>query len=66
MCEDDMLVNSQKTIQNEEHLEEVIGINRELMLNPAKCTFGVKAGKFLGYIVTEKRVEVNQAKVSAQ
>lgn len=44
-----------------------MGVIRDkvLMLNPAKCTFGVKAGKFLGYMVTEKGIEVNQAKMVA-
>lgn len=35
------------------------------MLNPAKCVFGVKVGKFLGYMVTEKGIEVNMTKVEA-
>ncbi|CAA0811514.1 Unknown protein, partial [Striga hermonthica] len=34
-------------------------------LNPAKCKFGVKTGRFLGYVVTEKGIEVNAAKVQA-
>lgn len=29
------------------------------------CTFGVKAGKFLGYMVTERGIEVNPLKVKA-
>lgn len=36
-----------------------------MMLNLAKCTFGVNAEKFLGYMVTQKGIEVNQAKVAA-
>lgn len=64
---DDMLVKSQKAAQHEEHLEEIFGVNRDkgLMLNPTKCTFGVKARKFLGYMVPKKGIEVNQAKVAA-
>lgn len=60
---DDMLVKSQKASQYEERLEEIFGIIRDkgLMLNPAKCTFRVKPGKFLGYMVTEKGIEVNKA-----
>lgn len=63
---DDMLVKSQKASQHEEHLEEIFGVIRDkgLMLNPPKCIFGVRAGKFLGYMVTEKGIEVNQAKVA--
>lgn len=62
---DDMLVKSQKVAQHEEHLQEIFGVirDKELMLNPTKCTFRVKAEKFLGYMVTQKGIEVSQAKV---
>ena len=30
-----------------------------MRLNPAKCTFGVKSGKLLGFIVSQKGIEVN-------
>ena len=32
-------------------------------MNPSKCTFGVISGKFLGFIVSGKGIEVNPAKV---
>ena len=34
-------------------------------LNPAKCTFGVSAGKFLGFIVNSRGIEVNPYKIKA-
>ena len=34
----------------------------KLKLNPAKCTFGVKSGKLLGFVVTQKGIEVNPDK----
>ncbi|PKI74514.1 hypothetical protein CRG98_005091 [Punica granatum] len=37
----------------------------KLRLNPAKCTFGVKSGKLLGFIVSEKGIEVDPDKVKA-
>ncbi|PKI69672.1 hypothetical protein CRG98_009943, partial [Punica granatum] len=37
----------------------------KLQLNPAKCTFGVKSGKLLGFIVCEKGIEVDPDKVKA-
>jgi len=37
----------------------------QLRLNPAKCTFGVKSGKLLGFIVSQKGIEVNPEKVKA-
>ena len=36
-----------------------------MKLNPAKCTFGVPAGKLLGYIVSERGIEVNPEKINA-
>jgi hypothetical protein len=32
-------------------------------LNPNKCTFGVRFGKLLGFIVSDKGIEVDPAKV---
>ncbi|KAA3479499.1 RNA-directed DNA polymerase (Reverse transcriptase), Ribonuclease H-like protein [Gossypium australe] len=37
----------------------------QLKLNPAKCTFGVMSGKFLGFVVSEKGVEIDPDKVKA-
>ncbi|XP_075492540.1 uncharacterized protein LOC142530602 [Primulina tabacum] len=31
-----------------------------IKLNPAKCIFGVKSGKFLGFIVTDREIEAQQ------
>ena len=30
-----------------------------MKLNPTKCAFGVSAGKFLGFMVTQRGIEVN-------
>ncbi|XP_073130883.1 uncharacterized protein [Henckelia pumila] len=37
----------------------------QLKLNPSKCTFGVRAGKFLGYMVTRRGIEANLEKIQA-
>ncbi|XP_075659202.1 uncharacterized protein LOC142629099 [Castanea sativa] len=37
----------------------------KLCLNTSKCSFGVGSGKFLGYMVTHRRIEVNPAQVKA-
>ncbi|KAI5396523.1 hypothetical protein KIW84_062659 [Lathyrus oleraceus] len=37
----------------------------KLRLNPNKCTFGVCSGKLLGFIVSERGIEVDPAKVKA-
>ncbi|XP_075483605.1 uncharacterized protein LOC142523759 [Primulina tabacum] len=34
-----------------------------IKLNPAKCIFGVKSGKFLGFLVTNRGIEVNPEKI---
>ncbi|KAL0402033.1 UNVERIFIED_CONTAM: hypothetical protein Slati_4233200 [Sesamum latifolium] len=36
-----------------------------MKLTPTKCAFGVRSGKFLGYLVTEKGIEVNPEKIRA-
>ena len=36
-----------------------------MKLNPAKCVFGVASGKFLGFIVSQRGIEVNPEKVQA-
>jgi hypothetical protein len=37
----------------------------QLKLNPVKCTFGVKSGKLLGFVVSDKGIEVDPDKVKA-
>ena len=37
----------------------------QLKLNPLKCAFGVEAGNFLGFLVHQKGVEVDQNKAKA-
>ena len=50
---DDMLVKSTTAELHIAHMSEAFQILREynMKLNPAKCAFGVSAGKFLGFIV---------------
>jgi hypothetical protein len=36
-----------------------------MRLNPEKCTFGVQAGKFLGFYLTERGIETNLDKCQA-
>ena len=36
-----------------------------LRLNLARCTFGVKSGKLLGFVVSKKGIEVDPEKVKA-
>ncbi|RDX71528.1 hypothetical protein CR513_49110, partial [Mucuna pruriens] len=64
---DDMIAKS-KTI--EQHIEDLrklfIRLRKyKLRLNPAKCTFGVKTGKLLGFVVNEDGIKVDPDKVRA-
>ncbi|PKI63921.1 hypothetical protein CRG98_015702 [Punica granatum] len=36
-----------------------------LRLNPTKCTFGIRSGKLLGFVVSERGIEVDPDKVKA-
>ena len=58
---DDMLVKSVKAELNIIHLAEAFQVLKgyNMRLNPAKCAFGVSAGKFLGFIVNSRGIEAN-------
>ncbi|RDX96070.1 Retrovirus-related Pol polyprotein from transposon 17.6, partial [Mucuna pruriens] len=61
---DDMVVKSSKEEAHYHTLERVFTILRrnQLRLNPKKCSFGVRAGKFLGFMLTERGIEANPDK----
>ena len=64
---DDMVVKSKMVSEHVGDLGVIFDILRKhkLHLNAFKCSFGVKSGKFLGYTVTHRGIEVspNQIKV---
>jgi len=64
---DDMVVTSQVKDQHVSDLEELFTTiaKYRLKLNPEKCVFGVKAGKFLGFLLTEREIEANPKKCVA-
>ena len=37
----------------------------KLQLNPKKCTFGVTSGKLLGFIISQRGIEVDPEKIKA-
>ena len=41
-----------------ENIFEILG-RHKLRLNAFKCSFGIGSGKFLGYMVTHRGIEVN-------
>ncbi|KAL0454768.1 UNVERIFIED_CONTAM: Polyprotein P3 [Sesamum latifolium] len=58
---DDMLVKNRQMDQHLADLVETFDILRKyhMKFNLAKCAFGLRSGKFLGYMVMEKGIEVN-------
>ncbi|GAU40178.1 hypothetical protein TSUD_292830 [Trifolium subterraneum] len=64
---DDMIVKSEEEIDHTVHLKRVFHQARKfnMRFNPEKCTFGVKAGKFLGFYLTERGIEANPDKCRA-
>ena len=64
---DDMLVKSLRENNHLDDLQEMFDTLRSynMKLNPSKCVFGVIAGKFLGFMVSQRGIEVNPEKVRA-
>ncbi|XP_050238281.1 uncharacterized protein LOC126687768 [Mercurialis annua] len=64
---DDIVVKSKGIEDHAEDLAETFeklkGFN--LKLNPEKCVFAVRSGKFLGHLISEKGIEANPEKIEA-
>jgi hypothetical protein len=64
---DDLVVKSK---EKENHLQDLrLVFERlrrfQLKMNPLKCAFGVSSGKFLGFIVRHRGIEIDQSKIEA-
>ena len=60
----------EKSIQEDDHLDDLKETfdtlcSYNIKLNPSKCAFGVTAGKFLGFMESQKGIKVNLDKVRA-
>ena len=64
---DDMVVKSKLESEHFNDLVNIFGILRrhKLRLNAFKCSFGVRSGKFLRYMVTHRGIEVNPNQIKA-
>jgi len=58
---DDMVVTSHERGRHIADMEELFATiaKYRLKLNPEKCLFRVEAGKFLGFLLTERGIEAN-------
>ncbi|KAM1693092.1 hypothetical protein COP1_032428 [Malus domestica] len=64
---DDVVVKIKKRSNHLKDLRVVFERLRKynLKMNPLKCAFGVTSGKFLGFIVKHRGIEVDQSKIKA-
>jgi hypothetical protein len=64
---DDIIVKSTRQENHVTNLQETFANFRRvgLKLNPEKCVFEVKKGKFLGCLVSTKGIEANPSKIEA-
>ena len=65
--DDDMIAMSQTEEEHLDHLQKLFYRQKtyKLRLNPNRCTFGVRSGKLLSFIISHKGIQVNPAKVKA-
>ena len=64
---DDMVVKSKVVSKHLGDLGSTFDVLRKhkLYLNASKCSFGMGSGKFLGYMVTHRGIEVNPDQIKA-
>ena len=64
---DDIVVKSKRVNEHVDHLRKSFERRRhlQLKLNPLKCAFGVCAGNFLGFLIHQRGIEVDQNKAKA-
>ena len=62
---DDMLIKSKEELAHLDDLKETFTSLKQyqMKLNPSKCVFGVASGKFLGFMVSQRRIKANPEKV---
>ena len=62
---DDMIVKSVKEAQHLDNFQETFDMlgRYNMKLNLSKCTYGVLLGKFLGFMVSQRGIEVNLDKI---
>ena len=63
----DMLIKSKERLDHATYLQQVFDLLRTygMKLNPVKCAFGVSAGRFLGFMMTQRGIEANPSQLKA-
>ena len=61
-----MLIKSKTTRDHIEHLNQMFNILRKyrMKLNPLNCAFGVRLGKFLGFMANQLGIKANPKKIN--
>ncbi|PNX89864.1 gag-pol polyprotein [Trifolium pratense] len=64
---EDMVVKTMEEGEHDQDLADILNLVRKyyMRLNPAKCSFGVQVGKFLGFMLTNRGIEANLKKCQA-
>lgn len=64
---DDIIIKSRREDDHINYLKKLFNQLHKynLKLNPAKCTFGVKSGKLLGFLVSNRGIKLDPAKIKA-
>ena len=62
---DDMIVKSKDRESHNINLRKFFERMYKLRLNPQKCTFGATSGKLLGFLVSDREIEVDSSKIKA-
>ena len=64
---DDLVIKAKNPVEHLVHLRQVFERCREqnLRMNPSKCAFGVSLGKFLGFLVHHRGVDLDPTKAEA-
>ena len=62
---DDILVKSKEELTHLDDFRETFTTLKQyqMKLNPSKCVFGVVSGKFLGFMISQRGIELNPEKV---
>ena len=64
---DDMLIKSKERPDHTTHLQQAFDLLKTygMELNPAKCAFGVSAGRFLGFMMTQRGIDASPSQLKS-